>query len=181
MTSILTSVRFAVQGIQSELNFESWADYPQFNKNRVRTKMCCSFMPTFSSNDAPFISQGLGRVGLIGCLLGISWGVHFTVGVLFTLCKLNIISIEEIERFLGEERLLMAIQWCLYVVGISTFHLSEFFTTALYNPSVATADSYIVNHSTTYTVAAIVSHSFLHAAILHQPATTGTDSTVCLS
>lgn len=37
------------------------------------------------------------------------------------------------------------------------FHLAEFFITAVYNPTQATADSYLINHSMTYTAAAVSS------------------------
>ena len=39
---------------------------------------------------------------------------------------------------------------------LSTFHLLEFFITALYNPYVTSADSFLVNHSIAYTAAALV-------------------------
>jgi protein-S-isoprenylcysteine O-methyltransferase len=46
-------------------------------------------------------------------------------------------------------------QWYGYVSLLCTFHLLEFFTTAIYNPTQATADSFLVNHSTAYTAALI--------------------------
>lgn len=51
----------------------------------------------------------------------------------------------------------MLCQWCTYIMCLCTFHLLEFFITAIYNPSQATSDSYLVNHSITYTTAAILS------------------------
>jgi protein-S-isoprenylcysteine O-methyltransferase len=48
-------------------------------------------------------------------------------------------------------------QWCTYIVTVCTFHGLEFFVTALYNPTVCSADSFLINHSTTYTAAAIAS------------------------
>ena len=48
-------------------------------------------------------------------------------------------------------------QWCTYIICLCTFHLLEFFITAIYNPTQATSDSYLVNHSITYTTAAILS------------------------
>lgn len=54
-------------------------------------------------------------------------------------------------------RLVLAWQWCAYATAVSTFHLAEYFTTALANPSAATADSFLVNHSTGYTAAALTS------------------------
>ncbi|KAL7510064.1 hypothetical protein ACHAXN_007002 [Cyclotella atomus] len=51
----------------------------------------------------------------------------------------------------------MAFQWTVYVVFLCIFHLGEFFTTAIFNPSMATADSFMVNHSKAYTTAALIS------------------------
>jgi protein-S-isoprenylcysteine O-methyltransferase len=48
-------------------------------------------------------------------------------------------------------------QWAAYVVAICTFHLLEFFVTVVYNPAVASADSFLVNHSTAFTAAAVTS------------------------
>jgi hypothetical protein len=56
-----------------------------------------------------------------------------------------------------DDTLKMAFQWTIYVIFLCAFHLGEFFTTALFNPSVATADSFMVNHSKAYTTAALVS------------------------
>lgn len=51
----------------------------------------------------------------------------------------------------------MAWQWSGYASAVSMFHLSEYFTTALYNPTAASSDSFLVNHSTSYTAAALTS------------------------
>jgi len=56
-----------------------------------------------------------------------------------------------------ETRLILLWQWSAYVVALCTFHLTEFFVTVLYNPSVASADSFLINHSTAYTAAALSS------------------------
>lgn len=48
-------------------------------------------------------------------------------------------------------------QWCTYVCSLCIFHLLEFFVTALYNPCVATSDSFLINHSVMYTAAALTS------------------------
>lgn len=77
--------------------------------------------------------------------------------LVFSLNYLGILSIP--EGWLGEDRIQLLWQWSYYVMSMCTFHLSEFFTTALYNPTVTTADSFLVNHSATYTAAAIFSWS----------------------
>jgi len=40
---------------------------------------------------------------------------------------------------------------------ICSFHMGEFFTTALCNPTVVSSDSFMVNHSKAYTTAALIS------------------------
>ena len=59
--------------------------------------------------------------------------------------------------FLGPHRAILIWQWSFYGVSMCTFHLTEFFTTALFNPSVTSADSFLVNHSPAYTAAALAS------------------------
>lgn len=44
-----------------------------------------------------------------------------------------------------------------YILALSFFHESEFLTTALFNPHRLSLDSYILNHSTEYHVAALAS------------------------
>lgn len=99
--------------------------------------------------------QGLGRVALLSCGLGVLWGIHFLLVLVFSLNYLDILSIP--DGWLGKDRIQLLWQWSFYVMSMCTFHLSEFFTTALYNPSVTTADSFLVNHSATYTAAAFFS------------------------
>ena len=45
----------------------------------------------------------------------------------------------------------------VYVAIISVFHLSEFLAISFTNPSVATSDTFIINHSSAYTLAAALS------------------------
>ena len=45
----------------------------------------------------------------------------------------------------------------MYTIAICIFHLAEFFVTAMYNPSVVKASSFIINHSKSYTIAMTVS------------------------
>jgi len=82
--------------------------------------------------------HSLGRVALVGCLLGLSWGIH---------CALIIIC-----AFLsgGSPRWTFGIQWGLYGLCLNTFHLLEFFVTALANPTQLSSDSFLVNHSRAY-------------------------------
>jgi hypothetical protein len=133
-------MRTALQRIQSRLAFENWHDYPQFNNK-----------------------QGLGRVALIGCLLGLFWGIHFLCFVQLSLIQLGLLTLPaEIDAFLGSERVQLILQWCFYVVIVCTFHSCEFFATALYNPKETSSDAFLINHSVAYTAAALVRSSVLH-------------------
>jgi protein-S-isoprenylcysteine O-methyltransferase len=54
-------------------------------------------------------------------------------------------------------RMFLLWQWSLYGTALTSFHLLEFWITVLYNPTVASSDSFLVNHSTAYTAAALTS------------------------
>lgn len=102
--------------------------------------------------------QGLGRVALIGSMLGFLWGFHFILWMQLTLHLTGTVaSFDPVEEYLGAYRLQLLWQWCAYATCLCTFHLSEFFVTAIYNPTQATADSFLVNHSTAYTAAVLAS------------------------
>mmetsp|Transcript_8121 Transcript_8121/g.22011 ORF Transcript_8121/g.22011 Transcript_8121/m.22011 type:complete len:332 (-) Transcript_8121:122-1117(-) len=138
----------ALRRIQAVLSFDGWHEYPHF-----ATK------------------KGLGRVGLLGCLLGIFLGIHFTIFVLLSFHRqlgfsqqLDISSggdgngSDNVISFWNAQRLDLLWKWSMYVCLLCIFHLLEFFTTVLYNaPDVASADAYLINHSTTYTFAALFS------------------------
>lgn len=89
---------------------------------------------------------------MLACILGTLWGIHFTLILFICFCRLGIFQ----QTLLGPDRMQLILQWSCYVVFLSTFHLLEFFITALYNPYVTSADSFLVNHSIAYTTAALV-------------------------
>ncbi|GAX27469.1 protein-S-isoprenylcysteine O-methyltransferase [Fistulifera solaris] len=91
--------------------------------------------------------QSLGRVALIATILGILWGIH------------AVMCVQRIWGYVmyGSSSLMLW-QWSSYMLCLTTFHLLEFFVTALYNhPSALSADSFLVNHSAAYTAAALTS------------------------
>lgn len=98
--------------------------------------------------------QEPGRAALLGAALGCSLGVHACgfIGLSWWQCWMASGSSSS-----SSPRLLLAWQWCAYATAVSTFHLSEYFTTALFNPTAANSDSFLVNHSTGYTTAALTS------------------------
>lgn len=123
--------------------------------------------------------QGLGRTACIGTILGIVGGIHLAIWIqlLFFFCFGGTISLSHQHNQLPnatvptilnsnnnhiihtqqQNILFMLFQWCTYIIGLCTFHLLEFFITAIYNPTQTTSDSYLINHSITYTTAAITS------------------------
>jgi protein-S-isoprenylcysteine O-methyltransferase len=115
--------------IQDVLDFDDWAMYSNFATTR-----------------------GLGRVAMIGVLLGILWGAHAAILVVSSFEACGIITIGVFQG----ARLLMICRWCFYICTMSCFHILEFFTTAVYNPSVTSSESYLVNHSKAYTGAFII-------------------------
>lgn len=113
--------------------------------------------------------QSLARVGFLGSFLGVALGIHSTLLclILFVLvtngrdgtADMNNHSFEFVPSLSWTELrhlLTMLLTWCFYVSALCTFHLSEFFVTALYNPDVLSSDSFLVNHSKAYTGAAII-------------------------
>jgi protein-S-isoprenylcysteine O-methyltransferase len=49
------------------------------------------------------------------------------------------------------------VQWCAYALCLSCFHFAEFIVTAINQPGDVSYDSYLINHSRAYTVAAVSS------------------------
>lgn len=131
MIAIAITIRNRLQRLQSILNFEGWGNYPQFSNK-----------------------QFLGRVALIGCLLGFFLGLHILVcGQLWI--QYYYIGMTQGQVWFPRYQLMW--QWSVYASALCIFHLAEFFVTALYNPTQVTADSFLVNHSIAYTTAAMSS------------------------
>lgn len=145
-----TRLREALQGIQSILAFESWNNYPQFSTN-----------------------EGLGRVALLASLLGLLLGIHLVALALLLFQRFGNDNSERPILPLDPDRLQLLLQWCLYVALVSCFHLLEFFTTAVYNPSVTSSDAFLINHSPAYTAAFLVRSTpfFIHVLLLHTHST----------
>jgi protein-S-isoprenylcysteine O-methyltransferase len=97
-------------------------------------------------------------VALLGCVLGILWGANFACWIQLSLHLTGLLPLpDSIQSFFGPDRIQLLWQWCSYAVALCTFHLSEFFTTAIFNPTAVTAESFLVSHSTGYTAAALTS------------------------
>jgi protein-S-isoprenylcysteine O-methyltransferase len=139
------AIRDRFVGVQAVLNFEHWTSFPAFSHRRA-----------------------VGRVALIASLLGLFWGWHLLWGLQLCLHlygrwwirieTTNTTSfLNSLEHWIGFARLQMWFQWCVYSVALCSFHLLEFFVTAIYNPTEATADSFLINHSSAYSAALIIS------------------------
>ena len=100
--------------------------------------------------------QGLGRVATLSLLLGVLWGLHFSTGCMLMLYQFYL-PFPLLNDLLGEARVALLCRWCIYIVVLSTFHLLEFFSTAICNPTVAASESFLVNHSLGYTGAFLTS------------------------
>ena len=84
---------------------------------------------------ALFWTTSIGRIVLISHVLG---GI-FGLGALLSASYEN-------YRFLG-----------IYLMLLSFFHASEYVATAAYNPKTLSLDSFLINHSHEYTIAAVAS------------------------
>lgn len=94
--------------------------------------------------------RGLGRIALGGALLGVLFGGHAAWALLRG-------AAHPVEA-----------QWCAYALCLCAFHFAEFVVTALNQPQDVSYDSYLINHSRAYTVAALASWAefWLEAALL---------------
>jgi len=122
-----------IDEIQRRLNFKQWAGYPQFINE-----------------------EGLGRVAIIALMLGSICSLHAAAFCLISLDISGWITLGVLEG-ISTPRALLICQWLVYIISLCVFHLSEFFVTAVWNPSVVSASSFMVNHSTSYTVAMLIS------------------------
>jgi len=93
---------------------------------------------------------GLGRAALLGTIIGVLLGAHLSLLIVFMALKWHDV---------WEDRSLMIIQWAIFVISVCIFHLAEFFVTAMYNPTVVSNKSFMVNHSKPYTAALMLACS----------------------
>jgi hypothetical protein len=155
VATISLRLRLILQRIQSKLAFEDWIRYPQFSTKFVRSfatilvRLCDTSHHTILAR-----MQGLGRVAMLACILGILLGIHLALILLIMLYQYGIIEWQ--SSLLGPDRMQLLLQWSFYIVTLCIFHLLEFFVTALYNPTVTSSDSFLINHSIAYTAAALV-------------------------
>ncbi len=83
--------------------------------------------------------RGLGRIALGGALLGCVFGGH----LVWALLRGGAHAAEA--------------QWCAYALCLCGFHFAEFIVTAVNQPQDVSYDSYLINHSRAYTLAALAS------------------------
>ena len=69
----------------------------------------------------------------------------------------NIVSIPILNNYCNNKITFELIQWCTYLLSLLLFHLSEYYITAIYNPTTLSSDSFMINHSIAYTIAIISS------------------------
>jgi hypothetical protein len=95
----------------------------------------------------------------LACILGIVLGVHVIVGIQLVLLHVGILPKNYLifggksERWASSSnendlQIMILLQWVLYIIVLCIFHLAEFFTTAVYNPTATSADSFMVCIST---------------------------------
>lgn len=114
-------------------------------------------MPNFVSS-CRFSFQSLGRNALLALSLGIVLGVHLTLILALSIPGFLNWS----EAGIDHHRLLLLRQWCAYMISICTFHLLEFFVTALFNPTEVTSDCKFPKENTSFgAVSDIVAKHFL--------------------
>lgn len=120
--------------------------------DRIQRMLSLEFLQDHPQFDHP---TKPGKVSLLGSILGVIWGVHVTVlmGISILLWRYRIPEDGSVAPSSYPVRWYMAWTWCFYIVSLSTFHMLEFFVTALYNPTEASSDSFLASHSKAYTAA----------------------------
>jgi protein-S-isoprenylcysteine O-methyltransferase len=131
-------LQLIIDKIQSYLNYES-----------------------IGKKNTSFAQSGIGKIGTTGFLLGLICGLH--LGYLLILLILYFFIIDNNNnnynnnKYEWDNIIIILLQWCTYIIFLSSFHFLEFFITAYCQPLKVNYDSYIVNHSKDYTIAAIAS------------------------
>ena len=142
-SGLMTEIRYGLHRVQEWLSFAGWRDYPLF-----ATK------------------HGAGRAALLGVGLGGYLGFHACgfIGLSALQLWMNIGGggggggggIGSImSGAVSNPRIFMAWQWCGWATSMSIFHLLEYFTTAIFNPTAASSDSFLINQSASYTMAVV--------------------------
>jgi protein-S-isoprenylcysteine O-methyltransferase Ste14 len=140
----LKSVKQYIGRLQEVLDFEPLQNLPQFK------------------------GSAIGKIGTAGFLLGIVGGIHIGILIVSTcfhlltnvyeagspIENLNSGRVEDLSS--GVPRLGFLIQWSAYVTCLVFFHFAEFFITAVKQPKVLSYTSYLINHSTNYTIANLI-------------------------
>lgn len=112
------------------------------------------------------------------CILGMLWGIHAILALILMLYQKGILALPPLKEILKNDRAQMLCLWSVYVVMLCTFHLLEFFTTAIYNPSVTSAESFLINHSLMYTAALLSSSIEFWIRFLFVPSFLSTSVTI---
>lgn len=128
-----------------------------------------TYCPSERKLTAPlFLKQDIGRVAMLSSALSLLWSVHFLLFAQLSLHFMGLLPFG-IAEFVDNHRLWLLWQWTAYFSSLCLFHMLEFWTTALFNPSEASADSFLVNHSTAYTAAALISWTEFTIRFLFMP------------
>lgn len=95
------------------------------------------------------LKTGLGITGIAGFWLGVVMGLHIGLLLVGAVIKYYLeIHIEHTDTL---------IHWSIYMILLCYFHIMEFYSVAVYNPRELSFDSFLINHSKTYTLAVLCS------------------------
>lgn len=99
-------------------------------------------------NNAHFRNDGIGKVGIAGFTLGFLCGLYFSLSVL---------SFVLFSYFSNFSILILVFQFSTYMFVLCSFHFLEFFVTAFKQPKTLSYNSFVINHSKSYTIAVFAS------------------------
>jgi len=120
--------------------------------DRIQSILALDFLNDFYPVEVDSrVNREAIKSAILATVLGVQWGINFSCG-----CFLLWILMWQQQQQHNTHRLAMAVSWCFYITATCSFHLLEFFITAFFNPTVVSSDSFLIDHSKAYTVAAII-------------------------
>jgi hypothetical protein len=97
-----------------------------------------------------FGKKGLGAMGIGGIFVGLIAGINITIVTFLALAIL-------FGYIIPTALVYSVLIWCIYLSLLSVFHALEFLVTAMKQPTNISYDSFIINHSSQYTMAFLAS------------------------
>lgn len=98
----------------------------------------------FENNNPQFQKNGIGKIATAAFILGTLFGLNICVAIVtYTL-----------SWYFSSVYIIVLCVWCTYITFLSSYHFLEFFITAIKQPMNVTYQSFVIDQSKQYTLAA---------------------------